>query len=101
MLRFRTSEAAKADIRDIERYSRSAFGARAAGEYLRGLRGVFDRIVERPLAGAVVRQFADDLRSVGYRAHRIYYRMEGAEDLVVIRVLHQAPDAASILSDPQ
>lgn len=99
MTKLRTTQAARADIRGIETFSKVAFGARAAREYLAGLKGIFDLLEARPLAGVEDRVF-ENLRSFRYRSHRIYYRLEG-DILLVVRILHHARDVAGAFEPDQ
>lgn len=99
MTRLRTTQAARADIRGIETYSKAAFGSQAAREYLAGLSAIFDLLEARPQAGARDRAF-EDMRSFRYRSHRIYYRLDG-DLLLVVRILHHARDVAGAFEPDQ
>jgi toxin ParE1/3/4 len=87
--RLRTAPAAREDVRGIRDYSKTAFGARVAKEYLDGLTAVFTLIETRPLAGIAEPDLGEGMRSFGFRSHRIYYKLEG-DDLLVVRILHSA-----------
>ncbi len=99
MTRLRTTQAARADIRGIETYSKAAFGRSAAREYLAGLGAIFDLLESRPQAGAEDRALAG-MRSFRYRSHRIYYQLDG-DTLLVVRLLHHARDVAGALRPDQ
>lgn len=98
--RLRTAPAARQDIRDIRTFSRTTFGVHATAEYLGGLRAIFDLLEARPMVGGVEQDLGINVRSFGYRSHRIYYRLEG-NDLLVIRVLHHARDVAGAFGPGQ
>ncbi len=93
MTRLRTAPAAHQDIQGIRTYSKSAFGPRTAKEYLDGLSAVFALLEARPLAGVAEEDLGEGMRSFGFRSHRIYYRLDG-DELLVVRVLHYARDVA-------
>jgi toxin ParE1/3/4 len=92
----RTTAAARADIADIRRYSKSRFGAAIALGYLRGLSAMFDQLAERPLIGVSEEQLGADMRSLGFRSHRIYYQLVDG-GVPVVRILHQSRDLAATM----
>lgn len=94
MARLRTARAARDDIREIRAYSKAAFGPIVARDYLNGLAAQFDLIEARPLVGVLEPELDRDVRSFRYRSHRIYYRPDG-DDILVLRVLHQSRDTIS------
>jgi toxin ParE1/3/4 len=98
--RLRTAPAAREDLRGIRDYSKSVFGARVAKEYLEGLIAVFALIEARPLAGVAEPALAENMRSFGFRSHRIYYTLEG-DDLLVVRILHNAQHVPDALGSSQ
>ena len=100
MPKLRTAPAAREDIREIKAYSRAAFGPHAVTAYLGGLRAIFDLLEGRPLAGGAEPDLGINVRSFGYRSHRIYYRLDG-DDLLVIRILHHARDVAGAFGPDQ
>lgn len=91
MTRLRTAPAARDDIREIRAFSKAAFGAHVARDYLDGLSAMFDLIEARPRTGAPEPELGEGMRSFRYRSHRIYYRLE-QDDVLVVRILHQARD---------
>lgn len=97
MAKLRLAEAAREDLRDIRIYSKKTFGVVIAREYLDGLRGVFALLRERPFAGARDEELLRDLRSFGYRSHRLFYRVND-RDVEIIRILHVARNATQELS---
>ena len=91
MADLRTAPAARADLREIARYSKAAFGAAVAREYLDGLTTIFSLLSARPMIGAAERDLGASIRSFGYRSHRIYYTVEES-GVLIVRVLHHARD---------
>lgn len=100
MSRLRTAPAARQDIRDIRVYSKARFGPRVSRQYLDGLIASFDRLADRPQVGSVESGLGDGMRSLAYRSHRIYYRVEG-DDLLVVRILHHARNVPSAFGTTQ
>ncbi|MHA6723537.1 type II toxin-antitoxin system RelE/ParE family toxin [Sphingomonas sp. RS2018] len=100
MTNLRTAPAARTDLRDIGTYSKTTFGSRVGSDYLDGLIGAFDRLAARPMAGVAERDLGEGMRSFLYRSHRIYYRVEG-DDLLIVRVLHHARDITTIFDRSQ
>lgn len=91
MIKLRTASAARSDIRDIRAYSKLTFGKRVARDYLDGLIAAFDRLAMRPLIGVAERDLGKDMRSFAYRSHRIFYRVD-EDELLIVRILHHARD---------
>ena len=87
----RLSPAAREDLRQIRTYSKSAFGTRRALANLEGLRATFERLRAHPLIAVEEGDLGEDIRSIGYRAHRIYYQVM-SRDVLVVRGLHNARD---------
>lgn len=77
MTKLRTAQAARDDIRDIRRFSKSTFGVRVARDYLGGLIDVFNLIEANPRIGALDSELGENIRSFGYRSHRIYMFWRG------------------------
>lgn len=100
MTRLRTASAARADIRGIQAYGKSTFGAFAAKEHLKGLSAMFALLEARPLAGVAEPALGIGMRSFAFRLHRIYYRLDG-DDLLVVRILHQAQDVPAAFGSSQ
>ena len=93
MPRVRLAPAARDDLRDIRIYSKAAFGPLAARAYLNGLRGVFELLIDHPSVGVAERDLGADIRSHGFRSHRIYY-LVGPDGVRVIRILHHTRDVS-------
>ena len=82
----------RADLQDIRRYSKAAFGPRVAASYLTGLRDRFEVILRQPVLGRQETDLGVGIRSVSYRSHRIYYQHR-SDDFVIVRILHHARHA--------
>jgi len=77
-------------------FSKDRFGAAVARAYLTGMRHAFRRLAEHPSLGVSEEDLAPGLRSLGYRSHRLYYRAEPGE-IIIIRILHHAQHAPAAL----
>lgn len=97
MAKPRLSKAAVDDLRSIRHYSKAVFGASIARASIDGLRAALDGLGHRPMAGIAERQLGADLRSVGFRSHRVYFETDGVKVLIV-RILHHAQNAPPNLS---
>lgn len=93
MTKLRTAPAARDDLRNIRSFSKAKFGAAVAKTYLEGLTAIFDLIEARPSAGVPEQGLGEGMRSFSFRSHRIYYRLND-EDVLVVRVLHHAQHVA-------
>lgn len=91
MTSLRIADAAREDLRDIRAYSKSASGPRIARAYVEGLRERFALLRSRPLIGLDEADLGIGLRSLGYRSHRVYYRVE-TDTVLIVRILHHARD---------
>ncbi len=80
---------ARADLREFRHHSERAWGRAATEIYAEGFRATFRRVAERPRIGKPEFDLAPEMRSIGYRSHRIYYRPHG-EGVVIVRILHHA-----------
>ena len=89
-MRLRLGAIARADLADIRRYSIGEFGAEIADAYFRGFAKAFRRLRSHPYAGQARPDIAAEARSLTHRQHRILYRVE-KDQIIVIRVLHHAP----------
>ena len=91
--------AARDDIRDIRNYSKAAFGSPKAFDYIEGLRAALLRLGDMPRIGSVERDLGVDIRSASYESHRIYYRCSD-RGVLILRILHHAPDARTVMIGP-
>ena len=91
MVELRLSVAALRDLRQIRADGIRDFGAAASDAHMLGLERLFGLLRRNPLAGQRRFEFAQPVRSLSLRPHRILYRVE--DDKVSIdRIIHQARD---------
>jgi toxin ParE1/3/4 len=98
--RLRLAPAAREDLRDIRIYSKAAFGAKVARDYLEGLRAVFALLRDRPLAGMAEDDLGEGIRGFAYRSHRLYYRV-ALDGVLIVRILHHARDVMRAMERDQ
>jgi toxin ParE1/3/4 len=94
----RFSKAAEADLADIDEFSLARFGEGTAEVYMNGFTTVFARLADFPSAGPPVPEPLPEIRGLTYKSHRILYRMDG-QDVLILRVLHHSRDILRHLSD--
>ena len=91
MAEIRFSPAARADLKDIGRFSRREFGKTVADKYLLGLDQVFDRVALHPHFGEAQPKLGKGVRRSSHRSHRIFYEVEG-DVVLILRIFHHARD---------
>ena len=89
MAEIRFSPAARADLKEIGRFSRREFGKEVADKYLLGLDQVFDRVALHPHSGEAQPKLGRGVRRSSHRRHRIFYEMNG-EVVLILRIFHHA-----------
>lgn len=88
MPRYRLSNQARADLRDIARYTTLKWGIDQARRYTNGLLQCLERIAGSPLLGRPCDRVQKGYRRIEQGRHAVFYRRE--EDGVFIgRILHQ------------
>ncbi len=93
------SRSAKAELKDIARYTEKIWGRHQRNTYLEKIDRTFQELVDRPEKG----QRCDDIRR-GYRKfpigkHLIYYRIIKRSHMEIVRVLHGSMDVEAHLDD--
>lgn len=91
MTTFSVSRSARADLKNIARYSQKIWGARQRRIYLKGLDLAFHFLAENPLAGVPCDYVAQGLRKHRFESHTIFYEMVNHE-ILIVRVLHKSMD---------
>lgn len=86
--RLRVREKAKADLRDIGRYTRQRWGRDQSNRYLGELDACFHRLVSTPSLG---RSYAPLPPYWRHRqgSHVVFFRKDPNGDVVIVRVLHE------------
>lgn len=92
MTTLRLREEALADLANIAEYGASNYGWPAAEANLQSIDGAFEQLNRYPLLGMARLDLANDLRSLSFRQHHIFYLC--LEDRIsVVRILHKSMDA--------
>jgi toxin ParE1/3/4 len=89
MARLVYSRQAAFDIDEITAFSVAQFGVDVASDYLIGLELACELLREFPEMAAIYPRVRPAIRCLIYRSHRIFYRAD-EEQVLVVRVLHHA-----------
>lgn len=90
------SNAAEADLVEIDAFSVDLFGEEIAASYMHGFDDAFVRLQDHPFIAPLRPEFGGDIRCLVHRQHRIFYHATAAK-VFVIRILHHARDAKRAL----
>lgn len=94
--RIRFTSAADRDLESIAAFSGERFGPAQAEKYQKILAAGFKLIVQFPQIGMDVSDIKPDARRHVHASHAIYYRVSGAE-IIVLRILGAGQDPTSEL----
>ena len=83
-MKFELSNRARADIKEIVRYTMANFGRAQTEEYIDGLYYSFELLSDNPKLG---REWKSGRRRYIYRMHSIYYRLM-PESVFVTHIRH-------------
>lgn len=89
------TETAEADLAEIWAYLALEASEVVATRFVREIEAKFQPILDMPLMGALRDQFSPALRVIFHGRYSIYYVAQEGE-LVIVRVIHSARDAAAI-----
>ena len=90
----RLTAAARADVRDIRRYTARQWGARQRDVYHAQLYEGLERLSQFPELGQERNDLAAGCRALRVAQHVVYYRVTETE-IIVSRVLHMSQDATT------
>ena len=93
MAEFIFSRTARADPKEIGRYSKREFGLKVAEKYLLGFDEAFDLLRSHPEAGPDREAFGSEVRCLMHRRHRILYKLADG-NVRIVAVMHHSRDAA-------
>lgn len=91
MSRYKLSEEAQNDLREIQHYTRVSWGNNQAKRYLIELTASFEKLANTPKLGITREELAKDLRSFQTSHHILFYR-ESSDGIEIARVLHHSMD---------
>ena len=89
MTKVKFSSTARADLKEIGRFSKREFGLSVAEKYLLGFDEAFDLLRSHPEAGPVREAYGAEMRCLMHRRHRILYKLDG-RDVRVVAIIHHA-----------
>ncbi|MDA8414389.1 MAG: type II toxin-antitoxin system RelE/ParE family toxin [Desulfobacteraceae bacterium] len=97
---FSLTNMAKADLKEIARFTQNRWGREQRNLYLQMLDVSFQQLAANPLKG----KDCSDIR-IGYRklnagSHVIFYRQTLVDTIEIVRVLHGHMDIETRLSEP-
>ncbi|WP_244593410.1 type II toxin-antitoxin system RelE/ParE family toxin [Methylosinus trichosporium] len=94
-LDLRLTDTAEADLAEIWAYVADDSSEATATRLLEKIYAVFHRLQDFPLSGADRRQLAAGLRVTFHGGYAVYY-LPTEDQILIVRVLHGARDAAAI-----
>lgn len=94
MARYRLSQRAASDLREISRTGALTFGIAQAGRYHLGLKGVFEFLAANPRAARERREVEPPVRVHPFGAHVIIYTVDEV-GVLVLRIRHGREDWAN------
>ena len=91
MTKVKFSPTARADLKEIGRFSKREFGVNVAEKYLLGFDEAFDLLRSHPEAGPVREAYGAGIRCLMHRRHRILYKLDNG-DVRIVAVIHHSRD---------
>lgn len=91
---FTLTNAAKADLRSIARFTEQKWGREQLKLYLKGMDGAFHRLADSPALGVSCEYIAPELRKHPFQSHLIYFDISSATRITIVRVLHKRMDVS-------
>ena len=91
MTKVKFSPTARADLKEIGRFSKREFGVNVAEKYLLGFDEAFDLLRSHPEAGPVREAYGTGIRCLMHRRHRILYKLDKG-DVRIVAIVHHARD---------
>lgn len=93
---FSLTNAAKADLRNIARFTEQSWGREQRKHYLKGMDDAFRRLADSPALGICCTYIAPDLRKHPFQSHVIYYDIVAENHVLIVRVLHKRMDVSHV-----
>jgi len=89
---------AKADLKDIARFTQKRWGRDQRNKYLELLDSSFHKLAGNPLIGRDCSDVKAGYRKFPTGSHVIYFRSCSATEIEIVRVLHESMDVEIQLS---
>jgi toxin ParE1/3/4 len=83
---------AKADLKEIGRFTQKKWGVEQRNKYLRTLYKTFDQIAENELVTVDCSEVGEGYRKYYVGRHVVYFKRSADGTIDIIRVLHQSMD---------
>ena len=96
---FHLTQAAKADLKDIGRYTQNKWGRAQRDKYLAMLDGCFQDLADEPLKGRDCSDIREGYRKYSAGRHVIFYHQILTDTIEIVRILHDRMDVEQQLSD--
>ncbi len=96
---FSLTNAAKADLRKIARFTEQRWGREQRKHYLKGMDDAFRRLADSPALGVSCEYIAPGLRKHPFQGHVIYYDIASTARILIVRVLHKRMDVSQVPFD--
>lgn len=93
---FSLTKAAKADLRNIAKFTEERWGREQRKHYLEGMDNAFRRLADSPALGVSCEYIAPDLRKHPFQSHVIYYDIASTSQILIVRVLHKRMDVSLV-----
>ncbi len=71
------------------------FGSVAALRHLGGFDRIFTLLRDQPMIGQLRPDLGTDVRTFSHRPHRVLYRTNG-DEVLILRIVHAAQDGSSV-----
>lgn len=98
MAGFYLTQAAKADLKEIGRYTKQQWGNAQRDKYLAVLDDCFHLLAAHPLRGTDCSYIRDGYRKYGAGSHVVFYRQTDTA-VEIVRILHGSMDTERRLLD--
>lgn len=89
---FTLTKMAKADLKEIARYTQDQWGRDQRDKYLAMLDGCFHQLAANPLIGKDCSDIRSGYRKIKAGSHVIFYRQPSVDMIEIVRVLHGSMD---------
>lgn len=100
MGRVRLTAVATRDLRQIRTIGIRDHGATASAAHVSGFERLVRLLRDNPRARQERPEFhQDDIRSLSHHPHRIFYRIDDEENVLIVRIIHHARDVVRAFRD--
>jgi toxin ParE1/3/4 len=90
---FALTNAAKADLLAIARYTERTWGVAQRNSYLKQFDDLFHALGRHPLTGLTCDELRENYRKFPHGSHMVYYRNSQESVILIVRILHKSMDA--------